>query len=187
MVSTKNVYLQSSSSNVSRSNWNRSKWTEDATVFGEEFACCLLVKISAVEKATTQRHSTEESPNPNRNSILFLLLYAWEILTSFSRKQNHSKRFLRFSFFCHLCCLCLKHPNDYFITEKKSVQSYVGLFLKARNKVYVLLRWVPFLRSACYAMKPACNACCYSKQVATTHMKHCTYYNFVWFCIDYVP
>ena len=74
-LAQKSLY-QSSSSNVSRSKWNRSKWTEDATevVFGEEFACCLLVKISAVEKATTQRHSTEESPNPNRNSILFLLL-----------------------------------------------------------------------------------------------------------------
>ena len=71
-LAQKSLY-QSSSSNVSRSKWNRSNWTEDATevVFGEEFACCLLVKISAVEKAITQRHSTEESPNPNRNSILF--------------------------------------------------------------------------------------------------------------------
>ena len=74
-----------------------------------------------------QRHSTEESPNSNRNSILFLLLRMPE---KFSHPFLENKITRNDSFLCRVlkCCFCLKHPRDYFITEKICSVSHVSLF-----------------------------------------------------------
>ena len=50
--------------------------------------------------------------------LYFFLLLRLRISHILFSKTKSLETIPPFSFFCHLCCLCLKHPNDYFITEK---------------------------------------------------------------------